>query len=305
MKCLSCHDEVNSKDIYHKKCLRNLFGVIWVPSIDFGIADLPAQVSKNAGKMSISGVQIKASIKLNLENKKLEVASKDGTHILKPEPNEYPELPQNENLCMNMAKALKMNVPPHSLFRMSDGKFCYLIKRFDRLDGDKIHNEDMAQILNFSTDAKYSGSLEAVGNVIKATSANSYLDLFDFFQRIIFNFTIGNGDMHLKNWSMLTPESGLNSIAPCYDFVSSKIYLPNEEESSLSLLGKKNKLKRKDFEDFAEYLDLDSKVAKNAMNSITEFKPTFLLMIKNSLLSSTYQKQLAEIILERIERLKI
>ena len=60
MKCLSCQDEVIPTDIYHKKCLRNLFGVIWAPSINFGIADLPAQVSKNAGKMSISGVQIKA-----------------------------------------------------------------------------------------------------------------------------------------------------------------------------------------------------------------------------------------------------
>jgi len=305
MNCLSCHKETNSAEAYHNKCLKALFGVSYAPKITFGIADLPSRVSQAAGRMSISGVQIKASIKLNPANKQLEIAAEGGTYILKPEPTEYPELPQNENLVMNMAHELKMKVPPHGLFEMADGKFCYIIKRFDRVPGGgKVHKEDMAQLLELPTDAKYSGSLEAVGNAVKAHAANSYLELFDFFQRVAFNFAIGNGDMHLKNWSLLTPATGENSLAPCYDFVNSKMYLPNEDDSALPMVGKKNKLRRGDFDNLAKYLGLDAKAAANAINSIVEFEPEFFAMTRASFLSPPRQDQLLEIIAERILRLK-
>ena len=305
MSCLSCHKETKLDEAYHNRCLKAIFGVSYVPAITFGIADLPSRVSQTAGKMSISGVQIKASVKLNPANKQLEIVAEGGTHILKPEPTEYPELPQNENLAMNMAHELKMKVPAHGLFKMADGKFCYIIKRFDRLSGGgKVHKEDMAQLLELPTNAKYSGSLEAVGNVIKAHAANSYLELFDFFHRIVFNFAIGNGDMHLKNWSLLTPATGENSLTPCYDFVDSKMYLPNEEDSALPMGGKKNKLRREDFEQFAKYLELDPKAAANAINSIVEFDPKFLTMTRASFLSSPRQDQFLGIIAERLQRLK-
>ena len=304
MKCLSCQKETGSLR-YHKKCLNALFGVAWTPEIKFGIADLPSKVGRASGKMSIAGVQIKALLKLNSVNKQLEIADEGGTYIFKPEPNEFPELPLNENLCMSIAQELKMKVPPHGLFKMADGKLAYVIKRFDRIgNNEKIHKEDMAQILNLSPEAKYSSSLEAVGNAIKKNSANPYLDLFDFFQRLLLNFTIGNGDMHLKNWSLLTPANGQNSLVPCYDFISSKIYLPDEEDLGLPLGGKKNKLERKDFEDFADYLGIDSKAVLNAIDSIINFKDPILNMIKSSFLNSIYKTKFEEIVQERLLRLK-
>lgn len=305
MNCLSCHKEINAGESYHPRCLRAIFGVSYAPAISFGVADLPSRVSQAAGRMSISGVQIKASVKLNPADKQVEIAAEGGTHILKPEPAEYPELPQNENLVMNMAHELKMKVPAHGLFKMADGKFCYIIKRFDRIPGGgKVHKEDMAQLLELPTDAKYSGSLEAVGNMVKAHAANSYLELFDFFQRVAFNFAVGNGDMHLKNWSLLTPATGENSLTPCYDFVDSKMYLPDEDDSALPMGGKKNKLRRGDFQDLANYLGLDAKAAANAINSIVEFEPGFIAMTRASFLSPPRQAQLSKIIAERVQRLK-
>lgn len=302
MKCLACHKETGLENPYHKKCLKSLFGSDVLPETDFGMGDLPSRVSETAGKMSISGVQIKASVKVCSPNE-LKIVAEGGTHILKPEPGEYPELPQNENLCMNMAASFKMRVPPHGLIRLKDGKLCYAVKRFDR-DGDKkIHKEDMAQILNLPTGSKYSASLESVGKAIKENSANPYLDLFDFFQRILFNFVVGNGDMHLKNWSLLALESGMNGLAPCYDFVSSKIHLPKEDESALSLNGKRNNLKRKDFEEFAAHLVLEPKAALNALNSAVEAEAEMISMIRSSFLSAERQAALISVITERIRRL--
>jgi serine/threonine-protein kinase HipA len=305
MNCLCCHKDTGSDGEYHQKCLRDVFGVAYLPGIPFGVSDLPAKVIRVVGKMSISGVQMKASVKINRENKQLEMPEEGGTHILKPEPGEYPELPQNENLIMNMAKALKMKVPPHGLFRMADGKLCYIIKRFDRSDeGKKIHKEDMAQLLEFPPDNKYSGSLELIGNVIKKYAENPFLDLFEYFQRVVFNFVVGNGDMHLKNWSLITPRSGPVGLAPCYDFVDSKMYFPEELDSALTMGGKKNKWNQKLFMGFAEYLGVDLKAASNAINSIIKYESEFVSMTRASYLSLSRQEQLLAIMLERINRIK-
>jgi hypothetical protein len=86
--------------------------------------------------------------------------------------------------------------------------------------------------------------------------------------------------------------------------VNSKIYLPDEEDSALSMGGKKNKLRREDLEKFARYLGLDPKAAANALNSIVEFEPEFLAMTRTSFLSVLRQNRLLEVITERIQRLK-
>jgi len=305
MNCLCCHKEAELAEEYHAKCVKELFGTTYVPEIPFGLSDMPSRVRQVTGKMSISGVQIKASVKINLTTRQLEIPAEGGTHILKPEPSEYPELPQNENLVMNMAQALKLKVPPHGLFKMSDNKLCYIIKRFDRSpEGGKIHKEDMAQLLGFSADSKYSGSLELIGNIIKEHAANPFLELFEFFQRVIFSFVVGNGDMHLKNWSLITPRTGENRLSPCYDFVNSKMYIPQEEDSALPMSGGKNKWTRHSFVQFANYLKLDPKAALNAISSIVDFEPEMISMTRTSFLSEARQGQLLEIMAERVQRLK-
>jgi serine/threonine-protein kinase HipA len=181
--------------------------------------------------MSISGIQIKALVKVNKSSKTIEFVQSGGTHILKPEPGKYSELPQNENLCMCLAENVAgFDVPPHGLFSMADGKIYYIIKRFDRYPkGQKDHVEDMAQLLDMPPDSKYESSLEKVGNAILKFSKRPYLDLIDFFERILFCFVIENGDMHLKNWSLIEQLPGHWHLAPCYHLSSSKIYLLHED----------------------------------------------------------------------------
>lgn len=302
--CLSCQAEVSSKIRYHPRCLRRLFDRTWVPGIPIGIADLPEAVSKTVGKMSISGMQIKASVSLNLDAKELRVAGEQGTHILKPEPAEYPELPQCENLCMNIAETLDMEVPAHGLFLMADKTFCYVVRRFDRgPGGEKIHKEDMAQILQKTTDQKYQASLEAVGKAVLKFSKNMYLEAAQFFERVILSFMIGNGDMHLKNWSLVTPRTGQNRLAPCYDFVSSSIYIPGEEESALSINGKRNRLERADFLALAEYLELEPQAAKNSLDGLLGSQGQILKLIDTSELSKERKTKMIKLVELRCNRL--
>jgi len=284
--CLCCGLKVKDEGSYHSSCLQKLFGAVKIPEIDFESTNLLTEINKNIGKMSISGAQIKAIVKLNMGKNKIEIASCGGTHILKPEPGDYPGLCQNENLCMNIAESVGMEVPPHGLFYLADKKLCYIIKRFDRdNNAHKFHVEDMAQLSEMPPDAKYGSSLEKVGRIILKYSRRPYIDIIYFIERAMFCFLIGNGDMHLKNWSLISVSKNGDSgyqLAPCYDLLCSKIYLPDEDESALTINGKRNSISAIDFYALSQYLKIDKKAYENAYARIKGLKNVFLKLIDDA-----------------------
>jgi len=257
--CLLCGKSIKSENSYHESCLKGLFGVNYCPKIDFALNEISIKAQEMVGKLSISGVQAKLSVKLNRNNKELEVAAKDGEYILKPQNNTFPNIPQNENLCMNIASSLEIVVPPHSLIRLKDDSLAYIVKRFDRTKGKKLHQEDFSQILGKKD--RYKGSLEEIGHKLREISEVPGLDLQLFFERALFFFIIGNGDAHLKNFSIIYDEEKHIRLSPAYDIVSSKLVIPGEEELALSMNGKKNKINGKDFEQFAKTLKIRSTVS--------------------------------------------
>jgi serine/threonine-protein kinase HipA len=281
--------------------LKALWGKPIAPKIPFAAKDLPEKVTTSTDHMSISGVQAKVLVRLNKDSSELEFAPTGSTHILKPEPNEYPGLPAMENVGMIMAETLGMNVPSHGLFPMADGRLCYIVKRFDRTeDGGKIQSETMYQILG-STD-KYKGSLEAVGKAIRAYAENVGLDTIDFFERVLLCFLIGNGDMHLKNWALLIAGKK-PSLAPVYDFVSSRVYFKKESDSSLTINAKNNKLKRSDFENLADYLKIDPKAAANSFEKIRSAKEKLRELAIFSELNPLMRREFENVMAERYQRL--
>lgn len=284
-----------------KDNLKGLFGRAQMPAAAFGLADFPSLAAQHNG-MSISGAQIKLSAKLNTQTWSLEVVSAGGTHILKPEPERFPELPQNEELCMNIAEEMGLPVPPHGLFEMSDGKVCYIIKRFDRLDdGTKLQKETMYQLLQ-SRD-KYKGTMESIGKMIRTYNQNVGLDSQDFFERTLLCFLTGNGDMHLKNWAVLIKENKEVSLAPCYDFVCSKIYIPNETDFALSIRGRSNKLNRADFEYLAQSLQIELKASKSIFDKYHAAEKKILGMAADSKLNPGLKKKIFDVFSSRYKRL--
>ncbi|MBI4385998.1 MAG: HipA domain-containing protein [Elusimicrobia bacterium] len=300
-RCLCCEQPFEEEGRRHPKCLKALWGKATAPKIAFVAKDLPEKVTTSKDHMSISGVQAKALVRLNKDSGELEFAPTGSTHILKPEPNEYPDLPAMENVCMVMAETIGMDVPPHGLFPLADGRLCYVIKRFDRTeDGGKIQSETMYQLLG-STD-KYEGSLESIGKAIRSHAENVGLDTIDFFERVLFCFLIGNGDMHLKNWAFLIRDKKA-SLAPAYDFVSSKVYFKRETDSALTIGAKRNKLKRSDFERFAVYLKIDPKATTNSFEKMKNAQEKFRELAIFSELNPSKRQELENVIAERFKRL--
>lgn len=300
-RCLCCGHQTEESGRYHAKCLKTLWGKAVAPKIPFAAKDLPEKVTTSADHMSISGVQAKALVRLSEDTSEVEFAPNGSTHILKPEPNEYPGLPAMENVCMTMAETLGMNVPPHGLFPMSDGRLCYIVKRFDRDDdGGKLQSETMYQLLG-STD-KYKGSLEAVGKAIRAHAENVGLETIDFFERVLLCFIIGNGDMHLKNWAFLIRDKKA-ALAPVYDLVSSRVYFKNESDSALTINAKNNKLRRRDFESLANYLKIDSKASANSFERMKKAQEKLRELAIFSELNPSMRRDFEDAMAERFRRL--
>lgn len=161
----------------------------------------------------------------------------------------------------------------------------------------------MAQLLGLSSDSKYESSLEKVGTAILKYSRIPYLDLIDFLERVIFCFLIGNGDMHLKNFSLISID-GSYQLSPCYDFVSSKLYLPREDESALTINGKRNKLSLSDFTRLATYLRVEEKSFQNTINKIINSKALLIRFLDENPIGFKRIDHLKKIILERYKRLE-
>ena len=140
----------------------------------------------------------------------------EGNYILKPQNADYSQMPENEHLTMKLAALFKIDIVPINMIRLQSGELCFITKRIDRNpDGSKNHMIDFLQILELAD--KYKGTMESLGSTIGVLSANTLLDKLRFFESAVFNYVIGNNDMHLKNYSMLLSEFGW-VLSPFYDF---------------------------------------------------------------------------------------
>jgi serine/threonine-protein kinase HipA len=102
------------------------------------------------------------------------------------------------------------------------------VERFDRSpDGTRIHMEDFAQVFGLFPENKYkSVSYANIARVLWAETGE--VGTYEFIRRITFSVLIGNADMHLKNWSLLYPDTRSPVLSPAYDFVSTLPYIPND-----------------------------------------------------------------------------
>lgn len=216
-------------------------------ALSYDWSELMTFHSREAPRMSLSGVQPKVSAIFSRKEARFRMVAERGSYILKPSPLPYPEAAANEAVSMALAAAAGIDVPHCGLIRTRDDKPVFWIERFDRQGAGnqtRLRVEDACQILEVPTSWKYLGNLETLAGMIRGFTSNPALQLARLFDRVLFNWVIGNGDMHLKNWSLM--ENGpLIELAPAYDFLNTTILIKDEEESALELDGRKANFDRR------------------------------------------------------------
>lgn len=243
---------------------------------------------------SISGVQRKGFIG---KPRGTELVPKMGLlersqYIIKPILSRFDlpgQSPANEHVTMQMAKQIfGIKVAECALMNFANGAPAYLTKRFDyNENGEKLNQEDFASVLQ--TNDKYgSRSYQDVGEWLGP------LNRVDLLKLLIFNFITGNGDVHLKNISLLETADGDMMLSPSYDLMNTKLHLMDKfmalnlftelEQTSLPL-GEKYHYTSSDFVEFGNRLKIRQANIQKIIHLFIKSEGRILTMIDKSFLS--------------------
>jgi len=215
-------------------------------------------------RFSLAGVQLKFSALAKGNRLTVPASGIGGDWIIKLPSTAYPAVPENEAAMLDLAARVGIPVPEHRLvplaeiggipdFGLRSDLHALAVRRFDRDPiAGRIHMEDLAQVFGLFPHEKYEQVssdrvAEMLGTVLGGAAAQ------DFVARLAFIVLTGNGDMHLKNWSLLYPDGRTPVLSPAYDLVSTIPYIP-DEKLALSL-GKEKafaSVSRETFRRFAE-----------------------------------------------------
>ena len=318
MRCLCCGKEMKhtagEQQLcgWHRRCIKKFFGTYQMPELDLNQAKIEelANAAIQQG-LTVPGVQKKLSLHLSTGvDSRLTIVDYPAGYILKPQTEEYALMPEYENLAMQMAALAGIQTVPHALIK-NNGQYAYITKRIDRRIADGAQTalyamEDFCQLSGRLTIDKYKGSYERCGKIVQQYSIKPGLDLSELFLRVLFSFVIGNSDMHLKNFSLIEENPGNRrfALSAAYDMLPVNLILPEDkEELALTLHGKKQNIRRKDFLLFAQSCEISVCAAEKMIDKLCALKSKFLLSCEECYLTDEKKEKMSELISARIARL--
>ncbi|MCW8207582.1 type II toxin-antitoxin system HipA family toxin [Verminephrobacter aporrectodeae subsp. tuberculatae] len=202
-------------------------------------------------KFSLGGMQMKFSMLRQGKRYTLNTGGSLGNYIVKPPSGDFEALPQVEAATMETARAVGIDVPevallsPQQIDGLPDmsgyrqGEPFYAIWRFDRPEGGRRHVEDFAQVFNLRPTQKYGRVNYDMIALTLLRYAGGLPDLKEMTRRLVLNVLLGNGDAHIKNWSLLYDDPKRPRLAPAYDLVSTVAYTTHDTSIALNMAGVK------------------------------------------------------------------
>ena len=311
---------------YSPRVLKTLFfGKQVSPYLDFSIKGLKksGEAVAAAQRISVSGVQEKFPAVIDGGKIRLAREGERSTHILKPAPWDETiatrrHIPANEQLTMQIASQVYgIRTAANGLCVSSDGQLVYITRRFDILpDGSKAEMEDFASVCgrNEQTDGvhfKYSGTYEDIAVGIRKFVSGWMVDMERFLDLVVFNYIYGNGDDHLKNFSLIRLGEDYR-LAPAYDLLNTSLHVQGDDfglDGGLSLnLFRSDEYERTghpcraDFEQFASKIGIVPVRAAKLLDRFMTVPEETLSLIRESYLPEKLQRLYLLIVKERVAR---
>jgi len=318
-RCLSTLRETQGQP-WSRGAVNNLWdGRKVAPTLDFDLPEFHKFRIDHSDRISISGVQEKVSVRI--ENGKLVPTESDGQYILKPVPSmpsleSREETPANEHVSMQIAgQIFRIDVPPSGIVFFKDGSPAYIVKRFDRdpTTGEKHPQEDFCQLSNrtratHGQNYKYDGSYEELGRILKQYCAAYTIEIEKLFRLIVFNYVIGNGDAHFKNFSLVPTPLGDFVLSPAYDLLNTGLHLPTESSTALDFFAddfETGAFHQNAFYSGADFLELANRFAMkpdraaNILHAVESFPEKAGALVRVSLLSGVAQDTYLAVVSDR------
>lgn len=270
------------------------------------------EYARHVGRISLSGVQPKASLMLSATEQLVKPAEGErGQYILKPAPSSYSLLerkycPANEHLSMQIAaQVYHIETAANGLCFFRDGEAAYLTRRFDVApDSSKYQQEDLASLggltkVNGGSDYKYSNlSYEECAELIRKYTKAAPVEVFKFFRIVVYNYLILNDDAHLKNFSLINRGNREYHLTPAYDLINTSLHLYEPRIFALDKglfregmqLSDTQSISRKDFEEFGRRIGLSERIVERELDFFAAEHPLAQELIRRSFLSEKLQR---------------
>lgn len=142
---------------------------------------------------------------------KFDNVTKNGDHGLEDQPEytlieyAYYLMAQKAGIVMNECRIYE-----------SDGDHHFMTKRFDRINGKKLHMQSLGAVAHISYQEPGAIGYELAAMYMKELGI-SYKEIEQFYRRMVFNCLSVNQDDHVKNISFIMDRNGKWSLSPAYD----------------------------------------------------------------------------------------
>lgn len=202
-------------------------------------------------------------------------------------------------LTMRIAEAAGIDVPPCGLAPLKDGTWGYVIERFDRTPrGAKRRQEDFCQLSLKAPKEKYDGSAELCVRVLRRFATEPRIEILRWFRLFVVGWWTGNGDMHLKNFSLLADDEGRFKLSPAYDLVCTRLYLPSDP-LALPVGGKRDNLTARSWIELAAYCGIPAKAARRVLDEVVAAHPRAEALVSRSTLPDDMQETYTSLLHDR------
>lgn len=312
-------------DGYSPTCLKRMFDGKRTNHItDFSYESASPQIIESVKRISVSGAQEKLSAVLQNGQIVLTPDSRQGRYIIKPIPGDRTlrfrqQIPANEHLTMQIARQVfGINTAECAMIFMADGEPAYITRRFDYdRDGNKLHQEDFAVLAGKTRDThgedyKYTGSYVDMAALIKRFVPAWMPEMTRFLTLIIFNYMFGNGDAHLKNFSVRETPSGDHILTPAYDLLNTSIHIADSDfalegglipkELHSDIYNRTGHPCQDDFRTFAGLTGVLPSVAEKTIQMFVKENPEIPRMIERSFLDERTKRMYLRTYTERRQR---
>ncbi len=245
-------------------------------------------------RISGAGAQDKLMISLVEGKIAIPLRNTPSTHILKPAIRYLDYSVHNEFFCMTLAKRLGLLTPSVDVYYLCGVPY-YLVERYDRRlvhDGKitRLHQEDFCQALHIPPEQKYENeggpTLSQCFSLLDQRIKSGCMagsQKIALLRGVIFNFLIGNGDAHGKNFSLLY-DGHSESFSPLYDLMCTLVYSNFHKGKMAMKIGGKYKftdVSMRHFEELAKTIgfrpDYVKKQVRDMADKIAQLAPKIQL----------------------------
>jgi len=272
----------------------------------YGAQDLAEFTARAGFNHSLASGATTAGAIYSRKTSAFQLVRHSSSYRLSLEPEGLPEAVENQLLTTQLAKDAGLAVATVGRVDTADGVPVLWAERFDRSGASncqRLRLESALQLLSQSSGGDCGESLESIARLVRQYCTNPKVQLMRLFQRVLFGWLTGNGNLHLSKWSLLQNGS-IIELSPAYGLVNSAILGDKTPESALRIDGRHDGIEAEHLLEYyaKEVCGLNTRMVTRVMNQLDAVP--WEQRILESRLSKECQRAYFELLSERWRRLQ-